>query len=172
ESEMKIPKKTSRPSRVSEWLTATRQRFFVGRRAELELFSQALSAEESPFVVLHLFGPGGIGKTTLLREYVRLAAEHGRPVYWLDGRNVDPSPQGFLLALSHAIDPRAPPLFPNALTDLPPAVLILDTYERLTALDDWLRETFLPALPAHVLVVIAGRQPPAEPWRTDPAWRD
>lgn len=164
--------KTSRPSRASEWLTASRRRFFVGRRAELELFRQALSAKEPLFAVLHLFGPGGVGKTTLLCEYARLAAEHGRAVYRLDGRDIEPSPQGFLLALSHTIDPEAPLLSLNALADLPPAVLILDTYERLTALDDWLRETFLPALPAHLLVVIAGRQPPAEPWRSDPAWRE
>ncbi|GIW52800.1 MAG: hypothetical protein KatS3mg081_2155 [Gemmatimonadales bacterium] len=164
--------KTFRPSRVSGRLTATRRRFFAGRLAELELFSQALSAKESPFGVLHLFGPGGVGKTTLLREYADLAAEHGRPVYRLDGRDIEPSPQSFLLALSHAIDPGAPPFSLDALADLPPAVLMLDTYERLTALDDWLRETFLPALPAHLLVVIAGRQPPAEPWHTDPAWRD
>ncbi|GIX49303.1 MAG: hypothetical protein KatS3mg131_3514 [Candidatus Tectimicrobiota bacterium] len=169
---MRKQRKPSRPSRASEWLTATRRRFFVGRLAELELFRQALSAKEPLFAVLHLFGPGGVGKTTLLRAYADLAAEHGRSVYWLDGRDIDPSPQGFSLALSHAIDPEAPPLSLSALTDLPPAVLILDTYERLTALDDWLRETFLPALPAHLLVVIAGRQPPAEPWRSDPAWRE
>ncbi|GIW93209.1 MAG: hypothetical protein KatS3mg110_1250 [Pirellulaceae bacterium] len=164
--------KTSRPSRLSEWLTATRQRFFVGRRAELELFRRALSARNLSFAVLHLFGPGGVGKTTLLRECARLAAERGQPVYWLDGRDIDPSAQSFRLALAHAIEPGSPPLSLNALTDLPPAVLMLDTYERLTALDDWLREAFLPALPAHVLVVIAGRQPPAEPWHTDPVWRD
>lgn len=158
-------------SRISNRLTAIRRRFFVGRGAELELFRQALLAEESLFAVLHLFGPGGVGKTTLLHEYAGLAAEHGRPAYRLDGRDIDPSPHGFLLALSHIVDPEAPPLSLNALADLPPAVLILDTYERLTALDGWLRETFLPALPAHVLVVIAGRTPPAEPWYTDPAWR-
>lgn len=164
--------KTFRPSRASERLTATRRRFFVGRRAELELFRQALSARDFSFAVLYLFGPGGIGKTTLLREYASLAAEQGYPVYRLDGRDIEPSPQGFLLALSQTIDPETPLLSLDALADLPPAVLILDTYERLTPLDNWLRETFLPALPAHLLVVIAGRQPPSEPWRTDPAWRD
>ena len=156
----------------SDRLATARRRFFVGRAAELELFRQVLLAEEAPLAVLHIFGPGGVGKTTLLGEYARLAAEHSRSVYRLDGRDVDLSPQGFLLALSQAIDPDAPPLSLKELAELPPTVLLLDTYERLTALDGWLRETFLPALPAHVLVVIAGRQPPSEPWRTDPAWRE
>jgi len=39
-------------------------------------------------------------------------------------------------------------------------------------LDAWLRETFLPQLPAQSLVVIAGRNPPAPAWRTDIDWAD
>ncbi|GAB4543057.1 MAG: hypothetical protein Kow0063_35800 [Anaerolineae bacterium] len=100
-----MQEKTPLSSRASERLTATRRRFFVGRRAELELFRQALSAKDSSFAVLYLFGPGGVGKTTLLREYAGLAAEQGYSVYRLDGRDIEPSPQGFLLALSHTIDP-------------------------------------------------------------------
>lgn len=168
---MTTQEETSPSSHFSDRLATARRRFFVGRATELELFRQTLQAEETPFVVLYLFGPGGVGKTTLLSEYARLAAEQGRSVYRLDGRDVDPSPQGFFLALSQAINPQAPPLSLKTLANLPPAVLLLDTYERLTALDGWLRETFLPALPAHWLVVIAGRQPPSEPWRSDPAWR-
>jgi hypothetical protein len=143
----------------------------VGRVAELELFRQALLVEEPPFLVLYVFGPGGIGKTALLREYARLAGEHDRTVYRVDGRDVEPSASGFLHALSHAAG--SPQLLSlSDLGTLPPSVLVLDTYERLTGVDDWLRETFLPALPAHVLVVMAGREPPMEPWRTDPAWRE
>jgi len=144
---------------------------FVGRAAELELLQQALQADEAPFSVLYIFGPGGVGKTTLLHLYARIAAQHGRAVFRLDARDVDPSPQGFLLALSAQAGGGEGWLSLERLATLPPAVLFLDTYERLAPLDDWLRETFLPALPAHVLVIIAGRNPPAEPWRTDPAWR-
>ncbi|QXD15650.1 AAA family ATPase [Rhodocaloribacter litoris] len=159
-------------SLLGERADRARYRHFVGRRAELELFAQALQSESARFSVLYVFGPGGVGKTALLREYATLAAEQGRSVYRLDGRDMEPSPQGFLLALSQAIDPDVPPLSLDALADLPPAVLLLDTYERLAVLDDWLREAFLPALPAQLLVVMAGRQPPSEPWYTDPAWRE
>lgn len=142
---MTTQEETSASSRFSDRLVTARRSFFVGRAAELELFRQALLAEEAPFAVLYLFGPGDVGKTTLLREYARLAAEQGRPVYRLDGRDVDPSPQGFLLALSQAIGPETPPLSLKTLAELPPAVLLLDTYERLAALDGWLREVFFPA---------------------------
>ena len=49
-------------------------------------------------------------------------------------------------------------------------VLLVDTYELLASLDDWLRHMLLPQLPARSLVVIAGRHEPATAWRTDVAW--
>ncbi len=145
---------------------------FVGRAAELELFRQALVSEDPPFVVLYLFGPGGVGKSALLGEFARLAAQEGRPVYHLDGRYIEPSPQGFLHALAQLSGSGKPEVLLSTLASLPPGVLLIDTYERITALDHWLRETFLPALQARMTVVIAGRQSPLEPWRTDPAWRE
>jgi len=51
-------------------------------------------------------------------------------------------------------------------------VLLIDRYEILTALDGWLRETFLPQLPAQSVVVIASRNPPTSPWRTDIDWAE
>ena len=85
------------------WNGARRGRF-VGRAAELELFRAALKAAEPPYVALYIHGPGGIGKTTLLREYARIAATCGRPVIALDGREIDPTPAGFLLALSQSLE--------------------------------------------------------------------
>lgn len=157
---------------VAEPMAAARRRFLVGRAAELELFEQALQADEPPFSVLHVFGPGGVGKTTLLHGFARIAAMAGRTVFHLDARDVDPSPQGFLLALASraGIDEGWDGL--ERWSALPPAVILLDTYERLAPLDDWIREVFLPSLPTHVLTIIAGRSPPSEPWHTDPAWRD
>src|SRR5919109_5600216 len=89
--------------RLADRMAAARRGRFVGREAELELFRSAFLAAEPPFAVLHIYGPGGVGKTTLLREYARIAAESGRPVVQLDGRNLDSSPPGFLLALRQAL---------------------------------------------------------------------
>jgi hypothetical protein len=150
-------------------LAATRRGRFVGRRDELDLFRSLVEADEPPQVVLHLHGPGGVGKTTLLREFARLATERGRPVVALDGRNVDPSPPGFLHALRQTLGLGAA----AGGLDMPPTgVLLLDTYETLAPIDTWLRENFLPQLPARGLVVLAGRIPPAPAWRTDLDWAD
>jgi hypothetical protein len=151
-------------------LAVARQRRFVGRSAEVELFRAALSRDGADFAVLHIYGPGGMGKTTLLREFARLAAEAGRPAVLLDGRNLDPSPAGFLGALGAALGlpPELPPQ--EDLAGRPDLVLLLDTYELAAPLDAWLRDSFLPQLPEGALVVVAGRRPPGSPWRAEDGW--
>jgi hypothetical protein len=43
-------------------------------------------------------------------------------------------------------------------------VLAIDATERLRLLDDWLRRAFIPSLPQHVRVVLAGRERPDRTW--------
>ncbi|MGN9913678.1 hypothetical protein ACTMTJ_39715 [Phytohabitans sp. LJ34] len=88
--------------------------------------------------------------------FAELATEAGRPVARVDGRAIR--------AVSHGIS--------GAVGEpVPGLVLLLDTYELLEPVDEWLRETYLPSLPADTLVVIAGRNPPGPSWLTDPGWR-
>lgn len=146
-------------------------RRFVGRKAELDLFRGCLAAATPPFLVLHVHGPGGIGKTALLREFERLARSGQRRVCRLDARTLEVSPPGFIKALRHSLGSEASGAF-NVAREWPSrAVLLLDTYELIAALDPWLRDTFLPQLPADSLTVLAGRGSPSLEWTTDPAWR-
>jgi putative protein kinase ArgK-like GTPase of G3E family len=48
----------------------------VGRTAELAVFDR-LFAEDPPTRVVHVHGPGGIGKSALLRQVERLGAQRG-----------------------------------------------------------------------------------------------
>jgi hypothetical protein len=166
---MALQRRDSNPdARLSQRLHAAGRGRFVGRQAELELFRSAISAaSEAPTVVFYVFGPGGIGKTTLVKEWGRMAADAGRRVVRLDLRNLEARPDVFLAAFGSALGIDGP-----AATDRFPArgVLILDTYESVAGLDTWLRETFLPGLPADSVVVIAGRLQPAAEWRTDVEW--
>jgi RimJ/RimL family protein N-acetyltransferase len=161
-----------RPPRIADRLAVARRRLVVGRAAELALFGSALAGQEPPFALLFVHGPGGVGKTVLLGEFARLAGDAGVPVVRLDGRDLDPSPAGFLAALGRALDlpPDRSPL--DALGRRPRGVLLVDTYETLGPLDAWTRETLLPALPGRHLVVLAGRDPPATGWLADAGWRD
>jgi hypothetical protein len=168
---MPVPLPSERAPLLADRLAAARRGRFVGRLAEIELFRSALLAPELPFAVLYVHGPGGVGKTTLIREYARLAGECGRPVIHLDGRTIESSPPGFLLALRRSLGLEDGAALP--VDDWPAAGLwLIDTYELLAPLDVWLRETLLPQLPARSLVVLAGRNPPASAWRTDLEWAD
>jgi hypothetical protein len=144
---------------VADRLRSARGRRFVGRQAELELVAAALEEPEPPFAVAFVHGPGGVGKSALLGAIETLARSAGAAVARVDLRSIEPSPPQLAAALGDALG--APGR----------SVLLLDTYEPAGALDGWLRDELVPALPAGSLVVIAGRAPPGPAWTSDPGWR-
>ncbi|MGB3444798.1 MAG: ATP-binding protein [Actinophytocola sp.] len=145
-----------RGSRLAVCLQAARQRGFVGRKEEVAAFDEALCGGGR---VLFVHGPGGVGKSALLSCFAQRAEEAGRTVTMLDGRMVDPSPAAFMAETGSMFADERP-------------VLLIDTFERVHGLENWLRERFLPSLPAGTLVVVAGRIPPDMTWRADPGWAD
>ena len=70
------------------WLEARRRQQFVGRVAELDLFSTALDSDDPGLRVLFVHGPGGVGKSTLLDECAAVAHDAGAVVVRVDGRTV------------------------------------------------------------------------------------
>jgi hypothetical protein len=156
---------------LAEHLKQARHARFVGRDGELNLFSSALRADHLPFFVLHVFGPGGVGKTTLLQEFIRISESQNAHTTYLDVRHVEPAPEPFLHALRLALNIPPEASIPNHLSDQGRKwVILLDTYEALSPLEDWLRTSFFPELPETALTVLAGRNPPAPAWRADPGW--
>jgi hypothetical protein len=122
--------------------------------------------------VLYIYGPAGIGKTTLLNEYALLADMAEVPVYRVDGRSCDPAPESFLSRLTRSMGLASPEQLLEQLGSSRERLLLLvDSFENLSPLDAWLREQFLPQLSAEVLVVIAGREALSLAWRSDPGWR-
>jgi AAA ATPase domain len=123
---------------------------FVGRSDELEFLERCLD-DDPPASVILVHGEGGIGKSTLLRELARRAEMRGFDTFFVEGRELPPMPDALEAVLSGARE-----------SDMP--LVLIDTYERMTALDGYLRRGLLPSLPDRTVVVIAGRGDP------DPAW--
>ena len=146
-------------SPLARRLQAARQRAFIGRELEVEAFRSALDDRARPFTLLFVTGPGGIGKTSLLRRYAHEAHEAGRIVVELDGRTGQ--------CTTAAFEADARPMLAAE-----PAVLIVDGFEEYQGLESWLREDFLPRLPLGSIVVFSGRVRPAQDWQTDPAWHE
>jgi hypothetical protein len=151
-------------------LAAARVHGFVGRDAELDLVRELLDEEEPSLAVLFFHGPGGIGKSALLRRIAVEAERRGRRAVQLDRRSVAGGPAAFGAALTAALDrpDEADPF--AALHDHPPVVLLLDGMDELAPVEPWLRDELLPRLPARTLTVIAGREAPSpDGWR-EPGW--
>lgn len=123
---------------------------FVGRDAELEVVGRVLRGDD-PARVVFVHGPGGIGKSTLLREITRRAQRLGYDPIWVDGREVAPFPQ--------QIDDMV-----ATITESERAIVVVDSYELITSLDSSLRDVIVPELPDDTIVVFASRQSPARGW--------
>jgi hypothetical protein len=154
------------PRLADRLLAASRRRLF-GRERELGAFRQALAGRSAPFSVFHVHGLGGIGKSALLDACASQAAQAGVLAVRLDGRHIEPSPDGFLLAVREALrlGDTASPL--DRLRTESAVVLTVDTYDALAPLDSWIRQTFVPQLPGRGVVVLAGRQPLSADWTAD-----
>ena len=134
------------PSRLGDRLAAARRRAFVGRRAELDLITRVLDGRE-PATVVYVHGPGGVGKSSLLRQVGWLAEDAGRPVRRLDGHEFDPGP----------VEPRG--------------VLLVDEVDAIPGRRAAVLEALLADLPADAVAILAGRAAPPAAWRSDPGWQ-
>lgn len=149
--------------RVSDLLLQRQRTLFVGRKEQLDFLAKTIFSPE--WQLLNVYGPGGIGKTTLLRMYAQ-TIDPPRRIY-LDGYSGFRSPDDFLAKIRQELSPyiqhpSASVTNINLLNDYALAlgqdvVLMIDTFEQYGAIEDWLRNHFLSQLNQCVRVVIAGR---------------
>ncbi|NJP12467.1 MAG: ATP-binding protein [Leptolyngbyaceae cyanobacterium RU_5_1] len=70
---------SKKPKSLQDILKQRQQSSFVGREAQIALFRQ--NVERSPelrdYFIFNVWGQGGVGKSTLLRQYRKLAEELG-----------------------------------------------------------------------------------------------
>jgi hypothetical protein len=140
-------------TRLGDHLASVDAARFSGRRRLLRWVDELLAGTGTTRVAL-VHGPGGIGKSALLREVGRRAMASGRVVWSLDARALEPVPGELERALAGA-------------ADQPGAVVLVDSFERAPALGALLRERVLPGLAADAVVVVAGREAASPDWFRD-----
>lgn len=141
----------------------------VGRRRELDTLRRVLDESASDVTFIH--GVAGVGKSSLLGAFAESARDAGATVIQIDGRSLEPTDRGVLVALAAALGIQRATLASIA-TSLGtlngPVILAIDHYEVLRLVDTWLRQTLVPGLPGNVRLVLAGREPPVAAWMTAP----
>lgn len=86
-------------------------------------------------------GPGGVGKSYLLREFQRVARETGRDVLFGDARTFAPRPEELQRALAGEADANL-----KTLLNRTKPVVMLDTFEEMSPLSRWMQEELLPGV--------------------------
>ncbi|WP_309122190.1 LuxR C-terminal-related transcriptional regulator [Paenibacillus sp.] len=169
-------------------IDAFERKFMAGRHREVDRFRRLLAGAAPEKRLINIYGIGGMGKSFLLDEYRRIAAESGCRFLLLDSRDFLHTPQSLCARLARLLeDPAADAGGPepeeetfqvsdairrvNAVAAERPMCLAFDTYEEMEALDQWIREQLLPRLDPSVLIAVAGRNPLQGAWRLSPAWR-
>ena len=130
---------------------------------------------------MNIYGLGGIGKSTLLDQYQRIALNEGAIFLRVDSRDFTHTPQGFTNFIAYLLQISPDPSSNmetlqmcisrlEEMSQQQKVVLALDTYEIMHSLDDWLREMFISRLPRNLILIISGRTPLQEMWRAHPHW--
>ncbi len=156
--------------KLADILTTNRRRYFTGREKELQTFKAIVQQASLSTFLLYIYGPGGQGKTTLVKEYTDTCANMGIPFLHLDGRDLNASPDHFTNALQTALQ-TTDSIFEALQNRGERFVLFIDTYEKLNPIDDWIRQEFLPQMPDNVLTVVSGRRQPSKKWIVDQGWQ-
>ena len=133
----------------------------IGRERERAALLDLVERDTPLVAVVH--GIAGVGKSTLLHAAAVDARVRGALVVALDGRTFEPTERGFVTSLGTALGTHVTTIAEatDALASDVRVLLAIDTYEQLRLLDAWLRQTFVPALPHNVRLVLAGRDTPS-----------
>lgn len=172
---------------IDDLLNMAEFQSFVGRDVELQLMQGQLAVEEREWNTLHFHGINGIGKTALLKRFMKISSASN--IIYLDTDKEIQSPQQFLDDMAkklHEYSNRTneislgiskPYTTMNIIDCLntvaakaPPLLLLFDSLELWKPITEWLFESFIPKLSAKVRLISAGREPLEGKWLLLNSW--
>lgn len=167
--------------RIRDLMKKKEEEWFVGRTRELAIMRKELTADNENWRLVHVYGPSGIGKTSLLRSFVRetgvetvmlTGKEFHTPHNFLEQFRIRLDEKGWELpATKAAIDAAALAEFLNQeAISRQGLILLIDSFEECKPIEKWMRDHWLPMLSVHVRVCTAGRYPLEDDWVRAPGW--
>ncbi len=126
---------------------------FVGREEALAVLETALLEASAEPRIVTCVGLAGVGKTTLVQHFVEAAARRGHRSFWIEGERLAPNVQAFERELRRECDWRG--LGHGERAD----ILVIDAFEKLSRLENWLFSEALPQAGASLLVLLTSREP-------------
>ncbi|MFC4099356.1 ATP-binding protein [Paenibacillus xanthanilyticus] len=165
--------------RIQDLLKRKEEELFVGRGRELALLHGELAGDDDGWRLVHVHGPSGIGKSSLLRG---LARDTGIAAVTLNGEDCR-SPDQFVGQLHASLIRQGWPLPSDAAADAAALadrlngaagerqrlIILLDDFDASRSIWGWLREHWLPMLSVYFRVCTTGRDP-LEEWQRSPGW--
>ncbi|MBT2689433.1 AAA family ATPase [Bacillus sp. ISL-47] len=158
---------------LSEKLYGAERNFFVGRRKEIEMFKRH-AAGNSDWQWLHIYGPSGIGKSTLLQQFMsEFEAAH---IYIIDGSKTIRVKEDVLVQLTVQLqgscelnlselsqEEIVKRLIVRSQQKSCNIVLLLDALEKWHSVEEWL-PNWLGQFEDTVRIITAGRFPLTGGW--------
>ncbi len=161
---------------IGDHLRAKAERRFVGRASELAELGNALAAESGGTQLYFVHGPGGIGKTALLERLRSDATRAGMVCASIDASAMAPTPTAVVAAIAEdlALTETTATLqdICAVMTSSNCRLLLIDSFDAMGDAKVWVREKLLPALPAQIRIVVAGRNAPDTLWTAHPLWSE
>jgi DNA-binding winged helix-turn-helix (wHTH) protein len=161
---------------IGDRLRAKAEKRFVGRASELAELDNALAEESGGTQLYFVHGPGGIGKTMLLERLRSDATHAGIVCASIDASAMAPTQTAMVAAIAEdlALIETTATLqdIGAAMTSSDCRLLLIDSFDAMGDASGWVREKLLPALPAQVRIIVAGRNAPDTLWTAHPLWSE
>lgn len=166
---------------ISDLLNHTQRSAFVGRSSELNALMELLNSDLHAWKMLNLHGPGGIGKTTLLRMFAEEVG-NSRCIY-IPSHMGQPTPEHFVYLISRELESnelhhkfdksynllmkqkQLSTLLAQKAEEVGGLIILVDAFDHWADLDNWFREEWLPSLSSKVKWCLTSREPLGGAWK-------